>query len=204
MAELEQRLQAVAACFPQVTFAPSLAVEDVVITDTICRLKLPLRIIAPNTDKLNPETEALTAATEARHQTWLEVFAPDKEAIAALEREFGIIVMYGSVELKRHCRHIRKIKPLNRALKNTPAWLTGQRRSRSDIRSELNFKEPDRSRNISKFSPIFGWEENDAWAYIEVYGVPLNKLYHQGYPSIGCEPYTRPAKEGENIHAGRW
>ena len=123
-AELEQRLQTVAARFPQAAFASSLAVEDMVITDAICRLKLPLRIITLNTGKLNPETEALIAATEARYQTRLEVFAPDKEAAAAFEREFGVTAMYDSVELRRRCCHIRKIEPLNRALKNAPAWLT--------------------------------------------------------------------------------
>ena len=203
-AELEQRLQTVAARFPQAAFASSLAVEDMVITDAICRLKLPLRIITLNTGKLNPETEALIATTEARYQTRLEVFAPDKEAAAAFEREFGVTAMYDSVELRRRCCHIRKIEPLNRALKNAPAWLTGQRRSQSDTRSELNFEELDRSRNIAKFNPIFDWEENDVWAYAEAHGVPLNELYHQGYPSIGCEPCTRPVKEGENIRAGRW
>ena len=203
-AELEQRLQTVAARFPQAAFASSLAVEDMVITDAICRLKLPLRIITLNTGKLNPETEALIAATEARYQTRLEVFTPDKEAAAAFEREFGVTAMYDSVELRRRCCHIRKIEPLNRALKNAPAWLTGQRRSQSDTRSELNFEELDRSRNIAKFNPIFDWEENDVWSYAEAYGVPLNELYHQGYPSIGCEPCTRPVKEGENIRAGRW
>ena len=105
---------------------------------------------------------------------------------------------------RSRCCHIRKIEPLNRALKNAPAWLTGQRRSQSDTRSELNFEELDHSRNIAKFNPIFDWEENDVWAYAEAYGVPLNELYHQGYPSIGCEPCTRPVKEGENIRAGRW
>ena len=65
-ATLEQRLQEIAERFPQSVFASSLAVEDMVITDAICRLKLPIRIITLNTGKLNPETEALIAATNAR------------------------------------------------------------------------------------------------------------------------------------------
>ena len=85
-----------------------------------------------------------------------------------------------------------------------PAWLTGQRRSQSETRSELNFEELDTGRNIAKFNPIFDWEEQDVWAYAHEHQVPLNALYHQGYPSIGCEPCTRPVKLGENIRAGRW
>ena len=203
-AELEQRLQTVAARFPQAAFASSLAVEDMVITDAICRLKLPLRIITLDTGKLNPETAALITAVNVRYQTELEVFHPDPESARQFEQEFGATAMYDSVELRRRCCHIRKIEPLNRALKNAPAWLTGQRRSQSATRSELDFEETDHSRNIAKFNPIFDWEENDVWAYAQAYDVPLNALYFQGYPSIGCEPCTRPVKADEDIRAGRW
>ena len=40
-AALEHRLQDIAARYPQAVFASSLAVEDMVITDAVCRLKLP-------------------------------------------------------------------------------------------------------------------------------------------------------------------
>ena len=48
---LERRLQDIAARYPQAVFASSLAVEDMVITDAVCRLKLPsasLRSIRAN------------------------------------------------------------------------------------------------------------------------------------------------------------
>lgn len=73
-AALEHRLQDIVARYPQAVFASSLAVEDMVITDAVCRLKLPIRIITLNTGKLNPETAALIAETNARYQTELEVF----------------------------------------------------------------------------------------------------------------------------------
>ena len=41
-------------------------------------------------------------------------------------------------------------------------------------------------------------------AYILANNVPYNDLYHQGFPSIGCEPCTRQVKQGEDIRAGRW
>lgn len=203
-AALEARLRQVAERFPQAVFASSLAVEDMVITDAICRLNLPIRIITLDTGKLNPETEALIAATNARYQTELEVFHPIEAETQAFEEQFGTTAMYDSVELRRRCCHIRKIEPLNRALADAPAWLTGQRRSQSDTRSELAFEEHDADRNIAKFNPIFDWEEEEVWAYAQDHDVPLNDLYHQGYPSIGCEPCTRPVKQGENIRAGRW
>ena len=201
---LETRLKHIARRYPQAVFASSLAVEDMVITDAICRLKLSLRIITLDTGKLNPETAALITAVNVRYQTELEVFHPNPDSAQQFEQEFGATAMYDSVELRRRCCHIRKIEPLNRALKNAPAWLTGQRRSQSATRRELDFEEIDHSRNIAKFNPIFDWEENDVWAYAQAYDVPLNALYFQGYPSIGCEPCTRPVKADEDIRAGRW
>ena len=201
---LERRLKDIAARYPQAVFASSLAVEDMVITDAVCRLKLPIRIITLNTGKLNPETAALIAETNARYQTELEVFYPNQQTAAEFEAEFGTTAMYDSVELRRRCCHIRKIEPLNRAIQGADAWLTGQRREQSATRTALPFAEQDQSRGIDKYNPIFDWSETDVWAYILANNVPYNDLYHQGFPSIGCEPCTRQVKQGEDIRAGRW
>lgn len=201
---LGERLHEIADRFPHAVLASSLAVEDMVIADMIGRLKLPLRIITLDTGKLNLETSALIGETNIRYPFEIEVFRPDAEAAAAFERAFGQAAMYESVDLRRQCCHIRKIEPLNRALAQAPAWLTGQRRSQSDTRSGLDFEEFDGARGIAKFNPIFDWEEADVWAYAHAHNVPLNALYRCGYPSIGCEPCTRPVKLGENIRAGRW
>lgn len=201
---LAKRLNKIAARYPQAVFASSLAVEDIVITDQINRLSLPLRIITLNTGMLNPETEALIGTTNTRYKTTIEVYLPQTETVATFEREYGITSIYESIERRKQCCHIRKIEPLNRALSGAPAWLTGQRRSQSSTRSNLDFEERDETRNIAKFNPIYDWEEADVWAYAHKYQIPLNDLYNQGYPSIGCEPCTRPVKLGEDIRAGRW
>lgn len=203
-ATLEQRLRHIAQHHPKAVFANSLAVEDMVITDAICRLKLPLRIITLDTGKLHPETESLITAISNRYQTEPEIFRPDSSKAQQFEQTHGTTAMYDSIELRRLCCHIRKIEPLGRALNNAPAWLTGQRRSQSATRSTLDFEETDTNRNIPKFNPIYDWTEQDVWAYAQAHQVPLNPLYFQGYPSIGCDPCTRPVKQGEDIRAGRW
>lgn len=204
-AALAERLQAVAERFPNAVFASSLAAEDAIITDQIAALKLPLRVITLNTGKLNAETEALIAETRSRYpELAFSVFEPQVEAAAEFEQAHGSAAMYESVELRKRCCHIRKIEPLNRALEGAAAWLTGQRRSQSVTRSDLHLEEADSARGIAKFNPIFDWEDDDVWAYVQTHQVPMNALYQQGYPSIGCEPCTRPVKVDEDIRAGRW
>ena len=127
--------------------------------------------------------------------------APDAARYVA---ENGKFAFYESIELRRECCHIRKIEPLNRAIQGADAWLTGQRREQSATRTALPFSEQDQSRGIDKYNPIFDWSETDVWAYILANNVPYNDLYHQGFPSIGCEPCTRQVKQGEDIRAGRW
>ena len=204
-AALRRRLLEIYRRHSRVKLASSLAVEDMLITDLLAQQGLRVEVFMLQTGRLNAETLDLADEVRRRYPALdFRLYYPEEKAVEEYVQTHGLNAFYDSVELRKRCCHIRKIEPLNRALKNAPAWLTGQRRSQSDTRSEQNFEELDRSRNIAKFNPIFDWEENDVWAYAEAYGVPLNELYHQGYPSIGCEPCTRPVKEGENIRAGRW
>ena len=203
--DLAQRLQHIAERFPQVVFASSLAAEDMIITDQIARLKLPIQIITLNTGLLNPETVALIDETCQQYPTiQLQVFQPQADESAKFIKQNGSAAMYESIELRKRCCYIRKIEPLNRALAHASAWLTGQRRSQSVTRQELLLEEHDDTRGIAKFNPIFDWNDEDVWAYVQYHQVPMNALYQQGYPSIGCEPCTRPVKIDEDIRAGRW
>ena len=48
------------------------------------------------------------------------------------------------------------------------------------------------------------WSFDDLVDYANENGVPVNMLLTNGYPSIGCQPCTRPVAEGEDPRAGRW
>lgn len=203
--ELEQRLSAIAQQYPSSKFASSLALEDMVITDVIARLALPIEVFTLDTGKLNAETLALLPALAERYPDLnITVYQPQASAAQAFEQQYGAGAMYESVELRRQCCHIRKIEPLNRALEGAQAWLSGQRREQSATRTELAYQELDSARQIPKFNPLYDWTEVAIWAYAQKHQLLINALYEQGYPSIGCEPCTRPIKLGEDIRAGRW
>ena len=105
---------------------------------------------------------------------------------------------------RKTCCGIRKVEPLERALKDTQAWITGQRQAQAATRTALPVRERDAVRKIEKFNPLADWSEADVWTYIRQYDVPVNPLHFEGFPSIGCEPCTRAITIGEDIRAGRW
>ena len=55
-----------------------------------------------------------------------------------------------------------------------------------------------------KLSPLAAWSSKQMWDYISANDVPYNALFDKGYPSVGCEPCTKPVKEGEDERSGRW
>lgn len=201
---LAQRLQNIGARFGHVALASSLAAEDMVLTDLIARERLPMRIFTLNTGALHSETLAMVRQIRERYGIEIEEFLPDTQAVAQFEAEHGRAAMYESLALRRECCRLRKSLPLARALAGADAWLTGQRREQSATRADLPFEEFDHGHGLAKFNPLFDWSEALVWAYIDAHQVPVNALYAAGYPSIGCEPCTKPVRAGDDIRSGRW
>lgn len=202
---LQQRLDLIVSRHQKAKFASSLAVEDMVITDVLAKMEAGVEVFTLNTGRLNAETLALAGNVGTHYpKLTFRLYTPEAEAVEAYTLENGPNAFYESVELRKTCCHIRKVEPLNKALADADAWLTGQRRGQSVTRTELPFVEEDNARGILKYNPIYDWSEAEVWAYILQHQVPYNPLYEQGYPSIGCEPCTRPVRIGEDIRAGRW
>jgi phosphoadenosine phosphosulfate reductase len=188
-----------------IKFASSLAAEDMIITHAILTQKLDIKIFVLNTGRLHQQTLDLIDEIEQVYAYKLEVFTPNQQDVEEYVSNKGQNAFYESLDLRKECCYIRKVEPLSRALSNANAWITGQRQAQSTTRNDLEFAQLDNSHNgIVKYNPIFDWNDDDVWAYIKHYNVLLNKLHFQGYPSIGCEPCTRPIRLNENLRAGRW
>ncbi len=100
------------------------------------------------------------------------------------------------------CCHIRKVLPLDLALGEFDAWLTGRKRFHGGDRMNLAVVEPLDGK--VKFNPLANWGKEDLDAYIAEHDLPAHPLVAQGFPSIGCWPCTQPAQDGEDARAGRW
>ena len=188
----------------EITFANSMGAEDMVLTDIIQREALPIDIFSLDTGRLPIETYDLIAATEQTYQTKLKLFFPQAEPVQQYVRTHGINAFYESIDLRKACCFMRKVEPLQRALKGKKAWITGMRAEQSTTRVDLPLRQFDTGNQLEKLNPLTDWTEQEVWAYIRMFEVPYNKLHDQFYPSIGCAPCTRPVAIGEDVRAGRW
>jgi phosphoadenosine phosphosulfate reductase len=201
---LERQLTEIAAKHHRAALASSLSAEDMVITDTVARLKLPIDVFTLNTGRLHPETIALIEQTRARYGIALDVFEPNAADVAAYTRAHGADAFYDSVALRKQCCAIRKTAPLQRALQGRDAWITGQRREQAVTRAALAENERDAERGMEKYNPVAAWRWDDVLKYAERFDIPMSGLYARGYVSIGCEPCTKAIRPGEDPRAGRW
>ena len=102
------------------------------------------------------------------------------------------------------CCAMRKVEPLDRALRDHDAWVTGMRRVDAPTRTDIAVVGWDGARAMVKLNPLAAWSDEDVERYVAEQGVFLNPLRQEGYASIGCAPCTRPVADGEDPRAGRW
>lgn len=100
------------------------------------------------------------------------------------------------------CCNIRKVLPLNRALADFDAWITGRKRFQASSRLRLSVVEATDGK--IKFNPLANGSKADLDAYAAEHDLPAHPLVAFGYPSIGCWPCTNAVEEGDDVRAGRW
>jgi phosphoadenosine phosphosulfate reductase len=204
-ASLSEGLEIVSNLFPErVVFSSSLGQEDQVITDAIFRNDLPIKIFTLDTGRLFNETYELLEKTIARYKRNIQVYFPDAKDVEQFVSKKGVNSFYESAENRRECCNIRKVKPLNRALKGADVWITGLRSEQSDTRKGMPMIEWLEDRQLYKFNPLLHWSYADVLDYIKKFYVPYNPLHDKGFISIGCAPCTRAIEPGEDPRAGRW
>ena len=190
--------------YSSVAFANSLGAEDMVLIDLIQKNKLSVEAFSIDTGRLPPETYNLIQKVEDKYQFKIKLYFPNQEKVENYVNINGINAFYNSLDLRKSCCAIRKVEPLNRALKDKKVWITGMRQEQSQTRFALKEEEFDETHQSQKLNPLSTWSELEVWAYIKINDVPYNTLHDQFYPSIGCAPCTRAISAGEDIRAGRW
>ena len=201
----EESLRFITEKFPEgAVFSTSLGQEDQVITDIIFRNKMNIKVFTLDTGRLFYEHYELLSQNNSRYKTKTEVYFPDANDVEKYVNEKGINAFFHSVENRKECCYIRKVKPLNRALEGAKIWITGLRSEQSENRENMKMIEWDEDRKLFKFNPLIHWTYNDVLKYIEENKVRDLPLHKKGFISVGCRHCTRAITEGENPGAGRW
>lgn len=201
----EQLLRGFLDLYPnRIALASSLGAEDQVLTDMLVKLDPAARIFVLDTGRLPQETYATITASMERYGIRYEIYFPKTAEVEFLESHFGPDLFYQSIENRKRCCQIRKIEPLQRALKTLDVWITGLRREQAVTRTGIEVIEWDETNRLIKLNPLADWTTEQVWQYIRSNGVPYNRLHDQNYPSIGCAPCTRAVQPGEDLRAGRW
>jgi phosphoadenosine phosphosulfate reductase len=202
---LEERIRALRrAVRGRITFSTSLGLEDQAILHAIAGTRAEIDVFTLDTGRHFPETLETIATSELRYGVKIRLVAPDAAEVEALVARDGVFGFRQSIEARKACCDVRKVRPLNRALVGASGWITGLRRSQSDGRVDTPFASWDGEHALIKLNPIADWSLETLEAYVSKNEVPINPLHAKGFPSIGCQPCTRAIKPGEDIRAGRW
>jgi len=202
---VEDQLKTLAEIFPdKVVFTSSFGIEDQVISHMIFENEIPVEVATLDTGRLFPQTYKVFNETLKRYRKNISVYFPDREDVENMVTEKGPFSFYLSRENRLECCRVRKLAPLNRALKGKECWISGIRASQSDTRGQMDWLEFDEDKKLFKFYPLFNWTFEDVWRFIKANNVPYNVLHDKGYVSIGCEPCTRAVEKGADFRSGRW
>ena len=202
---IAENLERLTGIFPgKIIFTTSFGVEDQVITDIIFRNDIPVKVVTLDTGRLFESTYRAYSNTLKIYNKPVEVYFPDHHDVEKLLLAKGPFSFYSSVENRKECCNIRKVKPLERALEGMECWITGIRADQSSGRTEMQNPELDPKTGMVKYHPLFDWSLKQVEEYLAENNVPYNELHHKGFLSIGCEPCTRAVKAGDDFRSGRW
>lgn len=189
--------------------AEHLGADEVAVACSMADAVLPHLVAAqlPKVDVLFLETGyhfAETHATRDEVARTLDVNVVDvlpQLSVAEQDEKFGKDLFSRDPAA---CCQLRKMDPLARSLSGYSAWFTGVRRDEAPTRSNTPLVVFDEKHGLVKFNPVAPWNFDQLIGYATEHQVPVNLLLSNGYPSIGCQPCTRPVAEGEDPRAGRW
>lgn len=101
------------------------------------------------------------------------------------------------------CCFIHKVQPMQRALQDMKAWISGIRRDQTAVRANAQILELQGD-GLLKINPLLNWTKEDVRRYSKEHRLPAHPLFQRGYRSIGCSPCTVAIGVDDEERAGRW
>lgn len=185
--------------FPgRIALVSSFGAESAVILHMVSR-------ITPSTPVIFLDTGMLFAETiDYRDRLVERLGLTDVRSVAPHASDVGRLDPNGTLHSRTPdlCCHLRKVEPLERALRGFTAWITGRKQFHGGQRTALHTLEVADWR--LKVNPLANWSADDVARYMDRHDLPRHPLFANGYRSIGCAPCTRPVAANEDTRSGRW
>jgi len=100
------------------------------------------------------------------------------------------------------CCSLRKVEPLQAAISEFDALISGRKSSHGALRRFMpRIEAVD---GLIKLDPIADWSPEQVEEAFEALDLPRHPLIAHGYRSVGCRPCTAPADNVQDPRAGRW
>ncbi|MEO0349304.1 MAG: phosphoadenylyl-sulfate reductase [Cyanobacteria bacterium P01_A01_bin.15] len=175
----------------QLVMSTSFGIQSAVMLHLVTQVMPTIPVIWVDTGYLPAETyrfaDGLTRRLNLNLRVYQSAISP-----ARMEALHGRLWDQDTVEALNRYDHIRKVEPMQRALKElgAKAWLAGLRANQTSHRQTLG--RIAQQNNIYKLHPILSWHSRDVYQYLTTHDLPYHPLFDQGYVTVGDWHSSRP------------
>ncbi len=163
-----------------------------------------MKFLRVDTGRLFEETYQVWNHTSMKYNTNINAYYPQFNSLQEFIEANGPNAFHESVQLRKECCYIRKVEPLQRALKGKIILITGLRKEHLPEGRHVDKLEWDAINQVTKFHPLLHWTSEKVNSFIYDNNIPFNALHNKGFVNIGCAPCTRAIKHGEAYSAANW
>ena len=182
----------------KISYVCSFGAESAIILDMISKIKKDFPIVFINTLKLFQETiDYKNYLKESLGLQNIIEIQPETKELKYRDKNNDL----WKTDTNKCCE-LRKVRPLNRALKNYDAWFSGRKSYHSDVRQENTMIEMHGGKYI--VSPLLNWKREEIENYFMAHDLKRHPLVYQSYLSIGCTHCTSKTTDPNNLRSGRW
>lgn len=182
----------------KVAVLSSFGAEAAVNLHLVSRIDPDIPVLFLDTGRHFAQTEQyMRQLSEELGLTNVRILNPDADEVAAEDADNKLWQRDADA-----CCALRRVRPLNKALEEFDALITGRKQFHGGAR--INLPAVEQINGRVRVNPLTRWSQDDINAYFKRYNLPQHPLVEMGYTSIGCWTCTAPAQAGEDPRAGRW
>lgn len=169
----------------------SFGIQAAVMLHLVTQLVPDIPVIWVDTGYLPPETYKFAEDLTERLKLNLKVYQSSISP-ARMEALHGKLWEQKDVEALNHYDRIRKVEPMQQALKElkATAWLSGLRKDQTDHRKSL--ERVGKQGEYYKILPILAWNSKQIYQYLTAHDLPYHPFFDLGYVTVGDWHSSRP------------